>query len=186
MIQFNKLEVDPDAGWLMIDVSVIEMPYFENVFLDEIIIDTQDTYVENGPSTNPVYRYKVTGPTDIKQSQVMLTGNNLQVPINDTMFFVYVKTKGTPAINTPCGMDKSIGVGVTYNTKVIYNDTMNYLKQLECSCTMPKDFIDKILRVKALETTIKTGNYTQAIQYYNRFFRDKYSPGYVKTCSCHG
>lgn len=186
MIQFNKLEVDPDAGWLMIDVSVIENGYFENVFLDEIIIDTQDTYVEGGPSNNPVYREKITGPTNIKQMQVLLAGNQIQVPINDTLFIVYIKTKGTPLINTPCGMDKSIGIGVTYNTKNIYNDTMQYLKQIECNCIMPKDFIDRILRVKALDVTIKTGNYTQAVTYYNKFFKGRYSPGYVKTCNCYG
>ena len=45
---------------------------------------------------------------------------------------------------------------------------MNYIRGIECDCSIPKNFIDFILRLKALELCIKTGNYTKAIKYWNR------------------
>ena len=40
MMQFNELRITPDKKHLIIDVQVQEMRYYENVYLDTIIIDT--------------------------------------------------------------------------------------------------------------------------------------------------
>lgn len=40
-------------------------------------------------------------------------------------------------------------------------------------CCPPKVFIDCILRFKAFELSIKARNYLQAIQFWNKFFRNK-------------
>lgn len=40
-------------------------------------------------------------------------------------------------------------------------------------CCPPKVFIDCILRFKAFELSIEAGNYLQAIQFWNKFFRNK-------------
>lgn len=59
MIKFNELRITPNNEALIIDVSIEDADYFENVVVDSIIIDTQDTYVQNGPSHNAVFTYIV-------------------------------------------------------------------------------------------------------------------------------
>ncbi len=54
MIHFNELRITEDNKYLIIDVSVDSDSCFDDVTLDTIIVDNQDTYVDNGPSSNPV------------------------------------------------------------------------------------------------------------------------------------
>ena len=43
MIQFNELRISQSGDRLIIDVSVKDLEYYTNVYLSEILIDTQDT-----------------------------------------------------------------------------------------------------------------------------------------------
>lgn len=65
MVQFNELRITPDGKNLIIDVSVQDMEYYDNVFIDSIIIDTEDTYIPSGPSTNPIFSYTVEESSDV-------------------------------------------------------------------------------------------------------------------------
>ena len=62
---------------------------------------------------------------------------------------------------------------------------LEYLKELGNSCTIPKGFIDFILRVKALDMAIETCNYMEAIKYWEMLNR---MPAKTTTnnCGCHG
>lgn len=40
MLEFRELRITPDGNHLIIDVAVQEHSYYENVFIDSIIIDT--------------------------------------------------------------------------------------------------------------------------------------------------
>lgn len=59
MIHFNELRYDTNTNHLIIDVAVDTQNYFDNVLIDSIIIDNQNTFVPNGPSSKPLYQYKV-------------------------------------------------------------------------------------------------------------------------------
>ena len=45
MVQFNELKISSDYTKLIIDVSVKDIAYYKNVYLSEVYIDTQDTFV---------------------------------------------------------------------------------------------------------------------------------------------
>ena len=62
---------------------------------------------------------------------------------------------------------------------------MQYVKQVENSCELPRDFINMILQFKAIEYSINSGHFTQAIKYYNKFYKN-FSAGVVDSCGCHG
>ena len=81
-----------------------------------------------------------------------------------------VGTTGIPSPATPCGMDNMITLGTVVDLFPIYCKTISYLKELNSSCSIPKNLIDMILRLKALELSLKTGNYIQAIEYWNKYF----------------
>ena len=65
---------------------------------------------------------------------------------------------------------------------------MLYTKELGDTCSIPKNFIDYILKVKALDLSLKTGNYQEAIRYWNRLFKNFYYTNNVEfsNCGCYG
>ena len=213
MVDFNELRVSPDRKNLIIDVSIKDLSYYENVYIDSIIIDTQDTYIPSGPSNSPIFTYEVVSNVTpvyslpdcgcnqiqdyIDKENCFETSNNeekrVRLELNNTvlnnhlkgnLFFVYVITKGTPASDTPCNMDNTINLGVTADTYPIYTNMLNSLKELE-SCGTPKLFTDAFLRFKAFELSIKTGQYSQVINYWNKYFKSLDIPNNTN-CSCNG
>lgn len=191
MIHFNELKITPDNKHLIIDVSVSNESYYDNVYLDSIIVDNQDTYVGTGPSSNPIYEYivqdtvsPVTGESN-GVKHIRLDLDTIDIENLQGLFFVYVRVKGTPSPDTPCGMDNIITMGTVTNMYPFYQQAMNYIGELASNCSVPQNFIDYILRLKGLELAIKTGNYPDAIKYYNKFFNGKESVVIRKGgCSC--
>lgn len=170
MIHFNELYIKD--GHLIIDVSVLNESYYENVYLDSIVIDNQNSYSANGPSDEPVYSYIVPDVTTkltkqtYQQKHIRLELDSSDVNLRD-MLFVYVRTKGAPSPETPCGLDDSVTLGAVVDMLPYYMNGMQYMKQLSNSCEIPQGFTDMILREKALELCMRVGNYTKAIEYFN-------------------
>ena len=213
MVDCNELRVSPDRKNLIIDVSIRDLSYYENVYIDSIIIDTQDTYIPSGPSNSPIFTYEVvsnvtpvyslpdcgcdqvqdyidkencfeTSNNEEKRVRLELDNAALDNHLKGNLFFVYVITKGTPSSDTPCNMDNTINLGVTADTYPIYTNMLNSLKELE-SCGTPKLFTDAFLRFKAFELSIKTGQYSQIINYWNKYFKSLDIPNNTN-CSCNG
>lgn len=216
MLHWNELRITPDNRYLIIDVSVDNDSYYDNIVLDSIIIDTQNTYVQNGPSSNPIYTFKAEDRYDLtysvpedcncnpvlededksycftyggeqsKHIRLILNYTDLNVSLSDNMFFVYAIATGTPAPDTPCGFDNSKIMGTVVNLYSFYQQTMCYIRELENDCQIPKGFINMILRLKALELSIRTGNYPQAIKYWNKFFLNQDNKVPTYNCGCNG
>lgn len=210
MIQFNELRITPDSKYLIIDASIDNSSYYDNVILDRIVIDTQDTYVANGPSSNPIYTHKIdydytySTPEDYscnpvlsgddkaycltqggKNTRLTLSAKDLGISLNDNILFVYAIATGTPAPDTPCGMDNSVLMNTVINLYPIYQESIKYIHELNYDCNIPRGFTDMILKYKAIELCIKTGNYTQAIKYWKKFLLDINSVTSYK-CRCNG
>lgn len=191
MVEFKELRVTPDGSKLIVEVAVIYLPYYENVFIDAIVIDNQDTYVPDGPSENPLYFKRIEDNLNIITKEI--TGEKwarLEIKSKDigtitgNLFFVYVIAKGVPTEDTPCGMDNIMTTGVVANLYPFYRSTIYDMKGIENDCIIPKRFIDKILRFKALTLSIRTGHYTQAIKYWNKFFVNIKDNSLINKCDC--
>lgn len=189
MIHFNELKISADAQHLIIDVSVLSESYYKDVYIDSIVIDNQDTYVGTGPSSNPVYSYSVPDSVSkltkktYSQKHVRLDLNPADLGSLDGLFFVYVRTKGIPSPDTPCGMDNITTLGTVCNMYPFYQQAMNYIKEIANNCSAPQNFTDYILKLKGLELAVRTGNYSDAIKYYNKFFSGK-SKSSIKIGGC--
>lgn len=155
-MKFNELYVNPEGSMLVIEVSVDDV---DRNYLKQIIIDNQDTYIEGNPSSSPVYR------------SIYYTGSKvfrLEIPresldISDNLLFVYCRSSKNDIIMCP-----------VCNFFRIYQSFMPSIKAIGTSCCcLPKVFIDCILRFKAFELSIKLGNYLQAIQFWNKFFKEE-------------
>ena len=54
MIKFNELRISAD-GKLHLEAQVRDESYFDNVYIDKIIIDNQDTFTISGQSSTPIF-----------------------------------------------------------------------------------------------------------------------------------
>ena len=250
MVTFQELRITPDGNTLIIDVAIKDLRYYDNVGLDTILIDTQDTFTAEGPSSKAVkfpvinsidaesfevefgdtyyfkgtlkedflYTFKVpdhTGEyfisgelysadkletgihkyekgklvavtTPIKSYRIEINKNNSTLTFKDNLLFVYVKTNGTPALDTPCGMDNITTLGVVSNLYPLYQHAFSYIKELGDTCSILKNFINYILQYKVFELAIKTGHYTKAIKYWKKFFMGIKDSVITSNCGCHG
>lgn len=184
MLYFKELRVTKDSNYLIVDVAVNSDTYFTNVYLDNIQIDTQDTYIDTGPSTTPIYTYSVDSSISTKNIRIVLNANKLGVNLLNNMFFIWVTARGTPDSSTPCGYDKSPIVGAAVNLYPIYQTAISYAKGVTLQDNIDRNFIDFILKLKLLMMAVRTGHNTQAITYWNSYFK---TLGVQNTsCNCDG
>ncbi len=216
MVVLEQCRIDHEGNKLIIEAAVENLSYYRDIFIESVIVDTNETYSPNGPSKNPVFtqvfeeeHFKVDVKDDCnaakvdkeckcgdiytsqksgpKRIRLCLTAKDLKLAnLDDNIFFVYITATGTPAPCTPCGMDNTYTMGIALNLRPIYNMTMKYIKELDSNCTIPKGFIDMILRLKAFDLALRTGNYPIAFKQWNVLFKNKVSVSPSKGCGCNG
>ena len=216
MIVINECRITEDGRCLIIEASVDSLSYYKNVFIDQVIIDTDSTFSINGPSSSPIYQKSFTGGNlkvglynncdKVTDEQDCECGNiyvdekygikniRLRIPckelglstLDDNIFFVYIYATGYPDPGTPCGMDNKYTMGIAYNLRPIYNKAMGYIRELDSNCDIPKGLIDMILRMKAFELAMRTGHFTVAFEHWNTLFKNKVSVSIGKNCGCNG
>lgn len=213
MIVFNNIKITQDNKYLIIDAEIEDNAYYKDMYIDQVVIDNQDTYIQNGPSSNPIYIYqaqpqdnniyttddlvnKVTDEDGIavqdekdtqsysREVHLILDKKDL-IEIENNMFFVYIIAGGTPSPDTPCGYDVNVALKVVVNTYPIYNTMMQYLKELGNTCSTPYGIIDKILQIKMLDASVQTGNNLKAIEIWNTYFKNKQEDININ-CRCNG
>ena len=63
---------------------------------------------------------------------------------------------------------------------------MSHFREMNECCSIPKGLIDSILRVKSLDLSIRTGNYFEAIRYWEKFFKGNSYNNINNNCNCNG
>ena len=198
MIRFNELKIE--NNYIIIDVQIEEEKYFKDIYIDSIVIDTQDTFIANGPSSKAIYTKTFNTDTDVNKEEIVYTqgtdkynrvriyidGKNLNVDIHKTMFFVYVIAGGTPSADTPCRWDENKALHTLVDTQVLYNNMIQYVKELNKDCSTPDNFINAILQFNAIDLALKTNQYPLAIDLWKRFYSDIESNVVLPNCGCNG
>lgn len=198
MIRFNELKIEDN--YIIIDVQIEEEKYFKDMYIDSIVIDTQDTFIANGPSSKAIYTKNFNIGVDAKKEDIVYTqgtdkysrvriyidGKNLNVDIHKTIFFVYVIAGGTPAADTPCRWDENKALHTLVDTQVLYNNMIQYVKELNKDCSTPDNFINAILQFNAIDLALKTNQYPLAIELWKRFYSNIESNVVLPNCGCNG
>lgn len=183
MVKFNKLLIPPHNKGIYLEAEVLDMPYFKDVYIDSISIDTQDTFCNSGISKSPVYNKTIEG--NIKSIKVFIDEAEIYSKIDKSLFFVYIRTKGIPSSDTPCGLDEPITLGVCADVYNIYRKGIQFIQEVYDTCEIPKNFIDFILRFKAFQMCLKTRDFLLAIKYW-KMFNETNSFNVNIKCPCHG
>lgn len=207
MIHYNNLYITEDSKYLVIDVAIDEDSTYDDVYLDRIAIDTQDTYITNGPSNNAkIFRIggdDIEGPSingieevknsgkdikKVKHTKLTLSAKDLGVNLNEDMLFIYSTASGF------IPEDKSDVIkyitntilNVVVNTYEVYKSIIPLIKEIGELCKDPISFIDRELQIKAVEYSIKNGNYLLAIKYWKKYFMDNTITSSSNKCNCNG
>lgn len=192
MLIFDQLRLSDDATRLYINVHVNKADYFKDIYLDNIKIMTADKVSETNPEVpteDCIFTH--TFGDNIKEVALVLTVNDFltlkQSDMSRTLFFIYVKCKGTVGACIPCRLDELTTLGVTFDEKLLYQRVMDYTKSLADDCKIPVGFTDFILLWNAFKASVETEHYIPAIKFWNQLF-DVGTIGNItyKGCVCHG
>lgn len=189
-------------------ISIDNREEYENLYIDSVKIDTGKTFIEMGPSVEAknislsgpdfpkVYTKEETEVCDSNESPILL-GEPIgpkeltlyirpeEIDIadfNKDIFFVYILVGGSENSKDNIG-----AMTVVANLRKIYDQSMAYIKELERTCKIPTGFIDRILRLKAFELSIKTGNFTEGINQWDRLIKDNLGANKINSgtyCNC--
>ena len=194
MLKFNYLYVK--EGKIYISISVLSGSQYANVYIDKISIDTQDTYIDGG-STQAFIKYEDDGITHVQtyvdtiDIQTLVNTNVLKGASNDALFFVTVVAGSTNNFaglaQSACGADETTITGVCVDLAPFYATAMSYIKDLsnKCDSSCNKSyFVDYILKFKALELAVMTGNYVTARDLYKDLFNVSVTYNRKGGCNC--
>lgn len=204
MVIFDQLRISDDGTRMYVNAHVNGASCFSNMYIDSITIVTSDKVSETSPSipsSDYIYTKKIDGNTknlDLVLSTLDFTKTWETDPkamifkerdISRTLFFVYIKCKGTPGPDTPCTLDEEYTLGVTFDENLLYQRVMDYTKDLATSCCINTAFINFILLWNAFKASIETKHYISVIRFFDMLFDIMGDIGYVGTvkgCGCHG
>lgn len=194
MIQFNNLEFLTSKK-LRVNVEVSDLDYYANVYIDSVIIDTEDTVCPSGPSDNPPIIFSPSG-NRLKSMDQIIDVSSI-VDVETKMLFVYIKCKGVPSPSTPCGMDGEC----TLKPVVCYQDVYKEALQragcvggcgcLGVECEIDTAFANFALQYFRLVTALDNGDVGTA---YDAWYHLMHKGGEkrlavdktAKPCGCNG
>lgn len=193
MIQFNDLQF-LTSKTLRLSAKVIDLEYYDAVYIDSIIIDTEDTVCETGPSDNPPFVLHLNEPVKELNTTINVTTLLQDGP---KMLFVYVRCTGTPYPEPPCGLDNQDTMQPVVDYQSIYNTALKLAKCigkcgcLDGECSVDTAFANFALQYFRMEQGLKNGNWSDAYDAYcwlmHRHGNVQYKGSSAsRGCSCNG
>lgn len=170
MIKYNTLKIEGNN--LIIDFEVEDKPYYSNISIEGVRIDTPLTY---GTDT-PYYIYDEDDVTRY-EAEIFIPDVRKELLIITPQVYVALPP------DTPCGAD-IIDMAAVYDRNVLLDKGLGYLKELGDTCEISRGFVDFILKRHALDMAIATCNYSMAIKYWKMLTMIKGTT--IKGCGCHG
>nr|DAG88015.1 MAG TPA: hypothetical protein [Crassvirales sp.] len=204
MIIFDQLRISDDGKRMYINAHVNKADYFNDIYIDSIVIQTADKVSETNPGLpTSDYVYIKKAEENAKELNLVLEASDLsrswesdpkaiafnRGDMSKTLFFVYIKCKGTPGSCTPCRLDEETTLGVVFDENVLHQRVVDYTKELVADCSVPSAFIDFILLWNAFKSAIETEHYIPAIKFFNMMFEEvgkSCQSRTIKTCGCNG
>ena len=164
MVKFNQLEIKDNK--LIIDVSILDFPELQDIYLDSISIYTQDNYGDS--HSLPNYYTGVSGKNvRLFISEEDLNDEKLITALNNNLFFITVV-----CLNNYTGEEVGSFTSAVFDYNALYLPFMNVIKSINNNNKVPTQFIDLFLRLQALKISIDTNHFIEAIDIYNKYIKD--------------
>lgn len=181
MIQVNELKVTSDNKCLIIDIQIKGLKELQNVTIDEIYLDTQDTFIETGP-TEKSKKIEITPTKHVKlelsKPMIDSTKNNIY------FLYIHINTDNAPELGKSNCCYKENVVLTACNQKFLYDKLINSIPEFN-TCEDTTSFKDAFLQVSSIDSLLKTGHFDTVAKYWNKFMLNKTSIE-TKHCGCNG
>lgn len=190
MIEIRNITITPRGDKMIIDANIELDESFENCFIKEVFIDTQDTYTMSGPSENIVYRKLITkdDASKLPESTITINGvekvRNLHLVIYEEeicaslmsdFFVVYIQADGVFDKSEVSRCDSfNVVLGCCFWMWPLYKEFMNFIRELNTKCEVPRNFIYTYLKYQGLITSVRTGNVADAIFLYSKYIMTRH------------
>lgn len=145
-----------------------------NYKLLKIDIDSQDTYISNGPSANPVWSKSYAGGTSV--TEVIPTTALDGACLNKDVMFVYVTSVPNNYDTSTARTDIHTQVFMIYKKEIELIKALQYCSEIECDCNRCENnigLINHILQAKALKYAMDAGDTDRVKCYWNKWFKAK-------------
>lgn len=170
MIKYNTLQIDGD--YLIVDLEIEDKPYYSNVRIEGVRVDTPLTYGTDTP-------YYIYDEDDVTRYEA-----EIFIPdVKKELLIITPQVHVALPPDTPCGAD-IIDMAAVYDRNVLLDKGLGYLKELGDTCEISRGFVDFILKRHALDMVIATCNYSMAIKYWKMLTMVKGTT--IKDCGCDG
>ena len=171
-VRFDELTISRDSTTINIEATVVN-DTGEGFVITNVAIDSCATFNEllGHPSGNPLVS------EDFASDHVTLEVRD-DTKFKNKMLFVWITVSD--------GTDTEYRKKVLINWYEVYQKAMCYIKHLPCNnCKSPMGFVDFILKIKGIEYSLATENYTQAIRLWKSLNAKKASSMGDDDCGCH-
>lgn len=191
MIEIRNITITPRGDKMIIDANIELDEAFENCFIKEVFIDTQDTYTMSGPSENIVYRKLITKDDASKLPESTITINGVEkvrdlhlviceeeicASLMSDFFVVYIQADGEFNKSEVSRCDSfNVVLGCCFWMWPLYKEFMNFIRELNTKCEVPRNFIYTYLKYQGLITSVRTGNVADAIFLFDKYIRTKHN-----------
>lgn len=189
MIYFDNTKFI-DRKHIQVNVQVPDLSYFTNVYIDRIVVTSDNEFEKKGYVTDKGYILVPSGNTKNQTFSVSLAdlGESGNEP---KLYYIYVKIKGTPASDTPCGMDNEWDVYAVADLHTIYDKAvhlMNCGNDCGCSddaCHTNTRLANFSLEYYRLKSSLEFKDFENAIDSFNKLtgitVKNEYIPS---NCGC--
>lgn len=146
--------------------------------LKYIDIDSQDTYISNGPSAHTVWSKEYNGNV-LNRTEVIPTEDLEGACLNKDVLFIYITSELIGAESE----------SVHKQLFIIYNKQIELIKALkfcgDCNqCERPSGLINHILQMQAIKYAIDAGDSDRVKCYWDKYFKVKNECGNSQPCGC--
>ena len=207
MIQFNELRITPDAKYLIIDAFIKNDPNLYNYIISDIVVynipnankANGDVIYEKHISIEDLEIYSLGDKVlvdneesvyideGVKHIRILLSQKDLNTSLFKGLFKVVISTSriDTSIEEVPSEYASTSVTSLVMDLYPFYKESICLLKNIDCDCPINKELTNLILRFKALELSIKTGDVSTAVNYWFKYFNtlDRVFP--KNKCNCH-
>ena len=173
MIKYNKVRII-EGNKLELDFEFEESAYYEHAGIWGVKIDSPLTY-NTGTHFFPDKDYVYDGDSRHYQGVIPISG------ISKDLIIITPIVRAIIPPEAPCGTDV-VDTRAIYDKQVLNSKGLAYLKELGDTCNIPKNFINFILTKYALDLSIETCNYGEAIKYWKILTATKGTT--IQGCGC--
>ena len=195
MVIIDQFRISDDGSMMIVDAHVSSESYYLNMYISKVMILTADQMPPSGsPSSIDKYVFQRTYSLADKYKQISLrltpagdfNENFTKANLSSDLFYLVIWIDGTPAECAPCGSDEPV-IAATFDYMNLYNRVMNYTRELNQDCEIPRDFINFILNYEAFKIAVETDHVGRATDFYNQMFGTmSVNTSVTKGCGCYG